>query len=194
MVDDRRKLQITANSALAAAWGFNYYLKYYCNSSVHWSGKNINLNRNSLPVVKGKVKIRKLAASLRRLYLHELKPPEPADKFVLTYCGTLNVARHPEPLFRALQLFCNKHPELPKHLEVRLVGTAIGLDLTALIHYYRLENLVKPMGYLSHLEALRQVIGSDALLMFITSEEKKVQEKMNAKKVKGTPVKAEKDW
>ena len=57
MIDNNKKLQITANSAIAATWGFNYYLKYYCNSSVYWSGKNINLKMNNLPIVVGKVTI-----------------------------------------------------------------------------------------------------------------------------------------
>jgi alpha-N-acetylglucosaminidase len=57
MSDDDTKLIITANTPVAAAWGFNYYLKYYCNSSVYWSGKNINLNKNALPIVDEKKRI-----------------------------------------------------------------------------------------------------------------------------------------
>lgn len=51
------KLIITANSIIAATWGFNYYLKYYCNSSVYWSGGNINLNNGNLPKVNGMITI-----------------------------------------------------------------------------------------------------------------------------------------
>lgn len=57
MISNNKQLQITANSPVAAAWGFNYYLKYYCNSSVYWSGKNINLNFGQLPIVNGTVTI-----------------------------------------------------------------------------------------------------------------------------------------
>ena len=57
MIDDDSKLKITANSPVAAAWGFNYYLKYYANSSVYWSGKNINLNAGCLPIVDEKIKV-----------------------------------------------------------------------------------------------------------------------------------------
>ena len=64
MIDS--KLKITANSPVAAAWGFNYYLKYYANSSVYWSGKNINLNSGPLPVVKGKIKVYKYKYSANR--------------------------------------------------------------------------------------------------------------------------------
>ena len=54
------KIVITANSIIAATWGFNYYLKYYCNSTVHWSGRNININGGRLPQVQGVVTINAL--------------------------------------------------------------------------------------------------------------------------------------
>ena len=44
MTQNNEKVLITSNSGVAAARGFNYYLKYYTNSSVYWPGKNINLN------------------------------------------------------------------------------------------------------------------------------------------------------
>jgi alpha-N-acetylglucosaminidase len=56
MVNQNRKLLIKANTAVAAAWGFNYYLKYYCNSSINWSGRNINI-QEKLPVVTTKIRI-----------------------------------------------------------------------------------------------------------------------------------------
>jgi alpha-N-acetylglucosaminidase len=55
MIENNTKLQITANTGVAAAWGFNYYLKYFCNSTVNWSGKNINLIPNELPAVPRKI-------------------------------------------------------------------------------------------------------------------------------------------
>jgi hypothetical protein len=58
MVENNKKLQITGNTPVAVVWGFNYYLKYYTNSSVFWSGKNINLNATEpLPIVQNKIKI-----------------------------------------------------------------------------------------------------------------------------------------
>jgi hypothetical protein len=57
MIENNSKLQITANSPIAASWGFNYYLKYYANSSVYWSGKNINIDNGKLPVVETKINI-----------------------------------------------------------------------------------------------------------------------------------------
>lgn len=57
MVEKNQKVQITANSPIAATWGFNYYLKYYANSSIHWSGKTINLSKDKLPLIPNKIRI-----------------------------------------------------------------------------------------------------------------------------------------
>ena len=58
MVENNTKLQITGNSAIAATLGFNYYLKYFCNSSVTWAGKSINLEKGKpLPFVPEPIKI-----------------------------------------------------------------------------------------------------------------------------------------
>lgn len=56
MIENNQKLLIRGNTAVAATWGFNYYLKYYCNSSINWSGRNINL-KDSLPIVDNKIRI-----------------------------------------------------------------------------------------------------------------------------------------
>lgn len=57
MIENDQKLLIKANTAVAAAWGFNYYLKYYTNSSIFWSGKNINLDEFRLPIVSKKIRL-----------------------------------------------------------------------------------------------------------------------------------------
>lgn len=57
MINKNQQLKITSNSPIAATWAFNYYLKYYANSSVYWSGKNININHGPLPVVDRKIRI-----------------------------------------------------------------------------------------------------------------------------------------
>ena len=57
MIENNKRVQIKANSPIAATWGFNHYLKYYTNSSVFWSGKKINLNNSYLPIVPQKVKL-----------------------------------------------------------------------------------------------------------------------------------------
>lgn len=37
------KLSIRASTGVAAVWGFNYYLKKYCNSQIEWQNSNVNI-------------------------------------------------------------------------------------------------------------------------------------------------------
>lgn len=105
-----------------------------------------------------------------------LPRPERNDCFVITYCGTLNAARNPEPLFRALRLLLDRRPDLDGQIAVRLVGAIIGLDLDGLIRYYHLSDVVTYAGYLTHREAVGQLNASDALLLFITSDKERVRD------------------
>ncbi|CAF1659115.1 unnamed protein product, partial [Adineta ricciae] len=50
-------VRISASTGVAAAWGFNYYLKYVANSSVYWSGKNIRLVSSTLIPVHRTIRI-----------------------------------------------------------------------------------------------------------------------------------------
>ena len=36
-----RILKVTANTGVAAVWGINHYLKYYCNSHISWDTRRI---------------------------------------------------------------------------------------------------------------------------------------------------------
>ncbi|CAF1477286.1 unnamed protein product [Adineta ricciae] len=63
---DPGSVLITASSGVAAAWGFNYYLKYVADSSFYWSGKNIRLNGSALIPITSPIRI--VANDLFRWY------------------------------------------------------------------------------------------------------------------------------
>ena len=97
--------------------------------------------------------------------------PAPRDhRFLLVYSGTMNAARNPEPLFRAIRLLLDRRPALESHFTVRLVGAAIGLDLPDQIRRFRLETVVGLIGYLPHRDALAQLLAADALVLLLTTE------------------------
>ncbi|MBM3261814.1 MAG: glycosyltransferase [candidate division Zixibacteria bacterium] len=95
--------------------------------------------------------------------------PHP-DRFVLTCCGAFNTARNPEPLLRALRRLWDRNPAAASRVEVRLAGAAVGIDLAGIIRSYRLEKTLFPLGYLTHREAVTQMLEADALALFITSD------------------------
>ena len=43
-----RILHVTSNTGVAAIWGINYYLKYYCNSHISWDTTRIGKFDNSV--------------------------------------------------------------------------------------------------------------------------------------------------
>lgn len=97
--------------------------------------------------------------------------PAPRDhRFLLVYSGTLNAARNPEPLFRAIRLLLDRRPALESLFAVRLVGATIGLDLPALLQFFHLESVVDAIGYLPHRDALAQLLAADALVLLLTTE------------------------
>lgn len=49
------KMIIRGSTGVAICSGFNWYLKYYCNSSIHWSGSQINIPK-VLPQVNSKLR------------------------------------------------------------------------------------------------------------------------------------------
>ena len=38
---DKRELTVTANTGVAAIWGLNHYLKYFCNSHISWDTSRV---------------------------------------------------------------------------------------------------------------------------------------------------------
>mgnify|MGYP002029911982 CR=1 FL=1 len=99
-----------------------------------------------------------------------LDEPPPDGRFTLTYCGTLNKARHPGPLLKGIRHLLDRYPDLSDNLHLKLIGASIDLDVDGLIDYYRLPHVVTRLGYLPHREALAHLAASDAVLLLVTSE------------------------
>ncbi|UJR13358.1 hypothetical protein I4U23_000375 [Adineta vaga] len=59
-------IRISASTGVAAAWGFNYYLKYVADSSVYWAGKNNRLTGSTLLPISETIRI--VANDLYRWY------------------------------------------------------------------------------------------------------------------------------
>ncbi|HCR42003.1 TPA: hypothetical protein DIV45_01395 [Patescibacteria group bacterium] len=81
---------------------------------------------------------------------------------VLTYAGNLYGLRSPEPLFRALQIICQKGLMSYKQIKVRLIGS-VG-EFTSLIDQYQLQDMVEVVGNLPRYQTLQELSHSDVLL------------------------------
>ncbi len=91
---------------------------------------------------------------------------QPDEAFTLTYIGTMNAARNPEVIWKAVsELKTIDHP-LIQTLKIRLVGKP-EFVIKENILKYGLENLVEFTGYVTHKEAIKFQNSSWVLLLVI---------------------------
>ena len=91
--------------------------------------------------------------------------PFPDGKFVLTHIGTL-YAKTSGEFFPALSELLKEKKELEEGLQVNLVGYVGDEDL-ALIRRLGLEKNVRLLGFQVHKEAIKSMLNSDVLLLFL---------------------------
>jgi glycosyltransferase involved in cell wall biosynthesis len=80
-------------------------------------------------------------------------PARSFDRFTLVYTGTLFGQRSPEPLFAALRILFDEHPELRDEVQA-LFLTKWQPEHEAMIERYGLKNNVRNLGLLSYRTAL----------------------------------------
>jgi glycosyltransferase involved in cell wall biosynthesis len=94
----------------------------------------------------------------------------PAEKFTITYCGTLSPVLNPKVFLRAVADAVRTRPDLKKRLCIRFVGTALGIDLSGIVHRYGLKGVVECVGYVHHRESIRYLMNSDMLFLTIRGD------------------------
>ena len=88
------------------------------------------------------------------------------DKFSITYIGTMNNARDPKVLWKALKLLKEEKHPLIDDVEVKLVGKPEALVKKS-IDENNINELVNFVGYVKHAEALKIQNQSQVLLLVI---------------------------
>ncbi len=89
--------------------------------------------------------------------------PDP-EKFTITHSGVFQDDRTPKYFLQALAKFVLKNPTAP--VEARFVGV-MRSPHSKLIKKYKLENIVNCTGYVSHGEAVQNLMESDVLWMMV---------------------------
>ncbi len=95
--------------------------------------------------------------------------------FSITYIGTLNDARNPEGLWKALSVLKSKGHPLISDIKIQLVGKPETVVREG-VKKYNLENVVEFIGYVSHKQAIKYQNSSQVLLLIInrTSNNKSI--------------------
>ncbi|HDQ45807.1 MAG TPA: glycosyltransferase [bacterium] len=95
--------------------------------------------------------------------------PDPSrKKFTIAYAGTLNALCDPEPFFAGVRELFDHHPRLRSRIQIRLAGSAYGIDLGSLLGRYGLEETVHETGYVTHRESVRFLMQADLLLLILS--------------------------
>ncbi|MEP7146466.1 MAG: glycosyltransferase [bacterium] len=88
------------------------------------------------------------------------------NKMRITYSGSF-YTRNPKFYLEAIHKFFIKYPELKNEVEFCFIGI-ISKDNQALIKNYELENSIKILGYINHLECLKYLMASEVLFLMIS--------------------------
>lgn len=93
---------------------------------------------------------------------------EPDKKFTFSHIGTLNAARNPEVLWKALSHLCTQNVQFREDLRIQLVGK-VDFSVFESIQKYKLtDNLIR-VDYLPHAEAIRKQQSSQLLMLLINN-------------------------
>lgn len=91
------------------------------------------------------------------------------NKFILTYCGSLQFFHSPKPLFQALEGLLDKFPWLQSTLLIRFVGRIDSENL----HYFEsfnYKNILHLTGLVSYKEGMKYIFNSDVCIAFTGNE------------------------
>ncbi|MDM7926683.1 MAG: glycosyltransferase, partial [bacterium] len=93
-----------------------------------------------------------------------LDPKPDADRFVITYTGSLYGKRDPSALLRACRSLAERRPDLAEKLLIRFIGR---VDSTTLDAFRALGRMFEHVAYVPHGESLKALLESSALLLVI---------------------------
>ncbi|MBN2417439.1 glycosyltransferase [bacterium] len=88
-------------------------------------------------------------------------------RFTITYCGTMSSLLDPEPFFRAFALALERRPDIRERISIRLVGRATDIDPGAVVRRWGADCCTELRGYVSHDEAVSEMISADLLLFML---------------------------
>lgn len=94
--------------------------------------------------------------------------PEVDNTFSLVHIGSINAARNPQVLWRALSQLLPVDAGLREHLKIRFVGNVEECVLKD-IEKYELGNYVDNLGYMSHDKAIAFQQNSPVLLLLVNN-------------------------
>ncbi len=90
------------------------------------------------------------------------KLPRTSQKMILTYSGLFYENITPKYLFSAFKTLTIERPDISSNIEIQLIGV-VRKEVIALINELGLQNHIKCLGYLPHIESINRLLASDVL-------------------------------
>jgi glycosyltransferase involved in cell wall biosynthesis len=88
------------------------------------------------------------------------------ERFSISHIGTMNAARNPDVIWRALSNLVNRNTSLKRDLIIQLIGK-VDFLVTESITQYGLQDKMLKIDYLPHAEAILKQQSSQLLLLII---------------------------
>lgn len=92
----------------------------------------------------------------------------PDQQFTISHIGTMNAARNPEVIWKAIRQLCDENIFFKKDVKIQLIGKVDFSVLESLKHY-DLEEKAEKTDYLPHAEAIQRQQSSQVLLLIINN-------------------------
>lgn len=93
-----------------------------------------------------------------------------STRFTITYTGKLDNIKTPNYFIKALKQLADEHKELKQKMQVFFVGS-FPENSKYRIKELHIENIIRPVGYVSHRESVRYQLQTDVLLLILFEEE-----------------------
>lgn len=87
-------------------------------------------------------------------------------KFTVNYCGVFNAYIKPDPFLLALRKWLDEDGKRKNNIEVNFIGATTD-EIVNFIKDNNLQDIVRHRGYLSHKEAVYNMVNADCLLLFV---------------------------
>lgn len=88
--------------------------------------------------------------------------------FTISHIGTMNAARNPEVIWKALKQLCDENIFFKKDLKIQLIGK-VDYSVLESLNFYDLEDKAVKTDYLPHDQAIKHQQSSQVLLLIINN-------------------------
>lgn len=101
--------------------------------------------------------------------ISDIKDIPPNETFTITFCGSISSTSPVGSFLESLSHLLKEFPDLRNDISVKFIGVDLEGRIQTAIHKLDLGDVVKPLGYLCHRKALKEILRASLLLFPIAS-------------------------